>query len=64
VDNETSDWKFLLVLRTLGLSLGITPCSYTKTGWPSPAAGYPEDYPMLPFFGAGNVLLCVPFHKC
>ena len=51
VDNETSDWKFLLALRELGLSLGITPCSYTKTGWPSPAAGYPADYPMLPFFG-------------
>ncbi len=62
VDNETSDWKFLLALRTLGLSLGITPCSYTKTGWPSPAAGYPEDYPMLPFFGVENVLLCVPFN--
>jgi hypothetical protein len=41
VDNETSDWQFLAALRTMGLSLGITPCSYTKTGWPSPAKGYP-----------------------
>jgi hypothetical protein len=51
VDNETSDWRFLLALRKLGLSLGITPCTYTKTGWPSPAPGYPEDSPLLPFFG-------------
>jgi hypothetical protein len=51
VDNETSDWKYLLALKALGLSLGITPAFYTKTGWPSPSAGYPDDYPMLPFFG-------------
>eukprot|EP00038_Savillea_parva_P010016 m.187353 g.187353 ORF g.187353 m.187353 type:complete len:1053 (-) comp17044_c0_seq1:101-3259(-) len=51
VDNETSDWKYLLALRSLALSLGITPAFFTKTGWPSPAAGYPSDYPMLPFFG-------------
>jgi hypothetical protein len=51
VDNETSDWKFLLALRELGLKNGIDPPFYTKTGWPSPAAGYPSDYPMLPFQG-------------
>ena len=51
VDNETTDWKYLLALRELAMSLGILPASFTKTGWPGPAAGYPSDYPMLPFFG-------------
>lgn len=51
VDNETTDWKYLLALKTLAESLGIWPAFYTKTGWPTPAAGYPSDYPMMPFFG-------------
>lgn len=51
VDNETTDWKYLLALRELAMSLGILPAMFTKTGWPGPAAGYPSDYPMLPFFG-------------
>jgi hypothetical protein len=51
VDNETTDWKYLLALRSLAMSVGILPAIYTKTGWPGPSAGYPSDYPMLPFFG-------------
>ena len=51
VDNETTDWKYLLALRSLAMSLGILPAIFTKTGWPGPAPGYPSDYPMLPFFG-------------
>jgi len=47
VDNETSDWKYLLALRELAMSLGILPTMFTKTGWPGPAAGYPSDYPMV-----------------
>ena len=52
VDNETSDWKYLLALRTLALDVGIDPTFYTKTGWPQPNPGFPEDYPMLQFRGA------------
>ena len=48
VDNETSDWKYLLALRTLAIGLGIRPAFFVKTGWPAPAAGYPVQYPMLP----------------
>jgi len=33
VDNETSDWKYLLALSSLAKSLGIEPTFYTKTGW-------------------------------
>jgi beta-galactosidase len=51
VDNETTDWKYLLALQALGISLGIDPAFYTKTGWPAPGPGYPADYPMMPFFG-------------
>ena len=51
VDNETTDWKYLLALRSMAMSLGVLPAFYTKTGWPGPGAGYPADYPMLPFFG-------------
>jgi hypothetical protein len=51
VDNETSNWRYLLALRELAMSLGILPAVYTKTGWPGPAEDYPSDYPMLPFFG-------------
>ena len=51
VDNETTDWKYLLALRSMAMGLGVLPAFYTKTGWPGPAAGYPDDYPMLPFFG-------------
>ena len=39
VDNETSDWKYLLALRGLAMSLGILPAFFTKTGWPGPAPG-------------------------
>lgn len=51
VDNETPDWRYLSALKELGESMGIMPSFYTKTGWPAPSAGYPSDYPMLPFFG-------------
>ena len=51
LDNETSDWKYLLALRTLALNAGILPAFFLKTGWPAPAAGYPQEYPMLPLFG-------------
>ena len=51
VDNETGDWKYLLALRDLAVEVGITPAFFAKTGWPEPSAGYPDDYPMLPFFG-------------
>lgn len=57
VDNETTDWKYLLALRKLAMSLGILPAMFTKTGWPGPAAGYPSDYPMvslLAFFLLGS----------
>ena len=51
VDNETPDWKYLLALKDLASSHGFAPAFYTKTGWPAPSTGYPEDYPMLPYFG-------------
>ena len=51
VDNETSDWKYLLALRSLALSVGIRPAFFVKTGWPAPSTGYPATYPMLPLFG-------------
>ena len=51
VDNETSDWKYLLALRSLALDVGIDPTFYTKTGWPDPNPGFPQDYPMLQFKG-------------
>ena len=56
VDNETSDWKYLLALRALAMSFGILPAVFTKTGWPGPSTGYPSDYPMLPFFGGYPVV--------
>mmetsp|Transcript_38341 Transcript_38341/g.89738 ORF Transcript_38341/g.89738 Transcript_38341/m.89738 type:complete len:182 (-) Transcript_38341:914-1459(-) len=51
LDNETSDWRYLLSLRMIALSLGILPAFFVKTGWPAPAQGFPSDYPMLPLFG-------------
>ena len=52
VDNETSDWKYLLALRSLALDVGIEPTFYTKTGWPPPEPNLPKDFPMLQFQGA------------
>ena len=51
VDNESSDWKYLLALRSLAIEKGILPAFFMKTGWPAPEAGYPDRYPMLPLFG-------------
>ena len=52
IDNETSDWRFVLALRDLARAAGLSePPLFAKTGWPNPAAGYPADYPMLPYFG-------------
>jgi hypothetical protein len=51
VDNETSDWRYLLALQAVARSVGMHPPAFAKTGWPAPAAGYPADYPMLPYFG-------------
>ena len=33
-------------LQAIGEDVGFAPVSYTKTGWPGPAAGYPDNYPM------------------
>lgn len=51
VDNETSDWQYLLALKALALSVGIRPAYFVKTGWPAPKPDYPPDFPMLPLFG-------------
>lgn len=51
VDNETPDWKYLLALKDVATAAGLRPAVYAKTGWPTPSQGYPDDYPMLPFFG-------------
>eukprot|EP00729_Bicosta_minor_P005794 gene5795-1625_t len=34
IDNETSDWKYLLALMQVAMSVGMAPVSFTKTGWP------------------------------
>ena len=52
VDNETSDWKYLLALINLAKTVGMDPVFFTKTGWPAPNPGYPSNYPALPFEGA------------
>lgn len=52
VDNETSDWKYLLALKQLAeqvnstlvpltntWQLGMLPAYYAKTGWPGPGPG-------------------------
>jgi hypothetical protein len=51
VDNETSDWRYLLALQAVARSVGMHPPAFAKMGWPAPAAGYPADYPMPPYFG-------------
>ena len=47
----TTTRQYLLALQQLALHVGITPAVFAKTGWPAPSRGYPDDYPMLPFFG-------------
>ena len=51
LDNETRDFNYLLSLRSLAMGLGILPAFFMKTGWPTPRAAYPKDYPILPLFG-------------
>ena len=46
VDNETSNWKYLLALQQLAISLGMLPAAFTKTGWPGPVAGYVRIDPL------------------
>ncbi len=51
VDNESRDWKYLLVLKSMAENIGMYPPFFTKTGWPTPDPGYPDNYPMVPFYG-------------
>merc|ERR1719201_2986786 len=51
VDNETTDWKYLLALKALALECGMYPAAFTKTGWPQPGPGCPKDLALIPYFG-------------
>lgn len=55
VDNETTDWKYLLALKALALECGMYPAAFTKTGWPQPGPGCPKDLALIPYFGVRAV---------
>jgi len=50
LDNETPDVDYLLALRNLAISVGISPAALVKTGWPSPNAPVPLGS-MIPLYG-------------
>ena len=49
LDNETSDWKYLLALKAIA-SKYFSPAYFAKTGWPAPADA-PANLPLMPYFG-------------
>jgi hypothetical protein len=59
VDNETSDWKYLLALKALALECGMAPAAFAKTGWPVPSAGCPSNLALIPYFGVRIVALYI-----
>ena len=48
LDNETTDWQYLLKLREIAIGLSILPAFYVKTGWPAPGAGVHRDATVRP----------------
>jgi hypothetical protein len=51
LDNESSDWKYLLQLHATALNASFNPATFTRTGWPAMPKDAPADLPLLPFYG-------------